>query len=195
MGDFGARSFRFDNLYKNLMRGQRQKEESLSGNIQLREYRDGLSTAIGVRSDLGILARNLQRSGVCRHRIFRRVTKRAQTFANQRQMLALFDPHCNNRLKNKEPIGKQLSTAQEERMKPQKKTASIYQESQELAPGSSSAEVEPMTVTQASHLKTLAEEVGEPGAYRQGLSKAEASRRINVLLEKLRIGELPPHTD
>jgi len=52
-----------------------------------------------------------------------------------------------------------------------------------------------MTGAQASHLKTLAEQVREPDAYRQGLSKAEASRRINVLTEKLRIGELPPHTD
>ena len=71
----------------------------------------------------------------------------------------------------------------------QKKTA--FAESQTLAPNGA----EPMTVAQASHLKTLAEEVREPGAYQQGLSKAEASRRINVLMEKLRIGELPPHTD
>ncbi|HUU24824.1 MAG TPA: DUF3072 domain-containing protein [Methyloceanibacter sp.] len=52
-----------------------------------------------------------------------------------------------------------------------------------------------MTGAQASHLKMLAEEVKEPGAYQQGLTKREASRRINVLTEKLRIGELPPHTD
>jgi hypothetical protein len=52
-----------------------------------------------------------------------------------------------------------------------------------------------MTVAQASHLKTLAEEVREPRAYQQGLSKREATRRINVLMEKLRIGDLPPHTD
>lgn len=76
----------------------------------------------------------------------------------------------------------------------EKKRAPEYQESQELASGKLSG-VEPMTGAQASHLKTLAEEVREPGAYQQGLSKAEASRRINVLLEKLRIGELPPHTD
>jgi hypothetical protein len=73
----------------------------------------------------------------------------------------------------------------------QKKTASAYQESQTLA----SNGAEPMTGVQASRLKTLAEEVREPEAYQQGLSKAEASRRINVLMEKLRIGELPPHTD
>lgn len=73
----------------------------------------------------------------------------------------------------------------------QKKKASVYQESQEIAPGGA----EPMTGAQASHLKTLAEEMREPDAYRRGLSKAEASRRIKVLMEKLRIGELPPHTD
>lgn len=76
----------------------------------------------------------------------------------------------------------------------EKKRAPEYQESQQLsaveAPG-----LEPMTGAQASHLKTLAEEVHEPGAYQQGLSKREASRRINVLMEKLRLGELPPHTD
>ena len=42
-----------------------------------------------------------------------------------------------------------------------------------------------MTGAQASHLKTLAEQVREPDAYRQGLSKAEASRRINVLTTDL----------
>ncbi|HUW72845.1 MAG TPA: DUF3072 domain-containing protein [Methyloceanibacter sp.] len=52
-----------------------------------------------------------------------------------------------------------------------------------------------MSGAQASHLKMLAEEVKEPGAYHQGLTKREASRRINVLTEKLRIGDLPPHTD
>lgn len=76
----------------------------------------------------------------------------------------------------------------------QKKRAPEYQESQHLAPGESPG-VEPMTGAQASYLKTLAEEVKEPGAYKQGLSKQEASRRINALMEKLRLGELPPHTD
>jgi Protein of unknown function (DUF3072) len=74
---------------------------------------------------------------------------------------------------------------------PQKKTASAYQETQQHAPSGA----EPMTEAQASHLKTLAEEMREPDAYRRGLSKAEASRRIDLLMEKLRIGELPPHTD
>jgi hypothetical protein len=76
----------------------------------------------------------------------------------------------------------------------QKKTAPEYQKSQEFASGDSPGS-EPMTGAQASYLKSLAEEVHEPGAYKQGLSKREASRRINVLMEKLRLGELPPHTD
>jgi hypothetical protein len=76
----------------------------------------------------------------------------------------------------------------------QKKMAPAYQESQQLAPGESPG-AEPMTGAQASYLKSLAEEVQEPGAYQHGLSRREASRRINALMEKLRIGELPPHTD
>lgn len=54
---------------------------------------------------------------------------------------------------------------------------------------------EPMTGAQASYLKSLAEEVQEPRAYQQGLSKREASRRINALMEKQRLEDLPPHTD
>ena len=54
---------------------------------------------------------------------------------------------------------------------------------------------EPMTGAQASYLRTLAEEVSEPEIFEQGLSKSEASRRIHVLIEKLRLGALPPHTD
>ncbi|MBY0338103.1 MAG: DUF3072 domain-containing protein [Acetobacteraceae bacterium] len=42
---------------------------------------------------------------------------------------------------------------------------------------------EPMTGAQASYLKTLSEEAGEAGAdgYEDGLTKAEASRRIDAL--------------
>jgi hypothetical protein len=54
---------------------------------------------------------------------------------------------------------------------------------------------EPMTGAQASYLKTLCEQVREPGAFREGLSKSEATRRIDSLKERLRLGELPPHTD
>jgi uncharacterized damage-inducible protein DinB len=38
---------------------------------------------------------------------------------------------------------------------------------------------EPMTGAQASYLKTLCEETGEP--FEEGLTKAEASRRIDQL--------------
>ncbi|HET9935206.1 MAG TPA: DUF3072 domain-containing protein [Methyloceanibacter sp.] len=52
-----------------------------------------------------------------------------------------------------------------------------------------------MTGAQASHLKTLAEEVREPSAFAENLSKREASRRIDALAEKVRLSHLPPHTD
>jgi hypothetical protein len=76
----------------------------------------------------------------------------------------------------------------------QNKRAFQLQESQQLSPGESPG-AEPMTGAQASYLKTLAQEVHEPGAFKQGLSRREASRRINALMERLRLGELPPHTD
>jgi len=41
---------------------------------------------------------------------------------------------------------------------------------------------EPITGAQASYLKTLSEQAGEP--YEEGLSKAEASKRIDALQEK-----------
>jgi hypothetical protein len=44
---------------------------------------------------------------------------------------------------------------------------------------------EPMTGAQASYLKTLSEEAHEAEAFEDGLSKAEASRRIDLLKEKL----------
>lgn len=40
---------------------------------------------------------------------------------------------------------------------------------------------ENMTGAQASYLKTLSEEAGEPDAYDAGITKAEASRRIDAL--------------
>jgi Protein of unknown function (DUF3072) len=54
---------------------------------------------------------------------------------------------------------------------------------------------EKMTGAQASHLKTLAEEVREPSAFAENLSKREASRRIDALAERVRLSHLPPHTD
>jgi hypothetical protein len=79
---------------------------------------------------------------------------------------------------------------------PQKKKTQEMQESQQLYSGSfAPSGREPMTGAQASYLKMLAEEVQEPAAFEQGLSKREAMRRIDALMEKLRLGELPPHTD
>ncbi|MGD9501161.1 MAG: DUF3072 domain-containing protein [Methyloceanibacter sp.] len=54
---------------------------------------------------------------------------------------------------------------------------------------------EKMTGAQASHLKLLAEEVREPSAFAEDLSKREASRRILLLAERVRLSHLPPHTD
>lgn len=68
------------------------------------------------------------------------------------------------------------------------------QESQQLSAGEYTGR-EPMTGAQAAYLQTLANEAREPGAYRQGLTKREASKRIEALMERLRLGELPPHTD
>lgn len=76
----------------------------------------------------------------------------------------------------------------------QKKKTLETQETQHLSPSELSGP-EPMTGAQASYLKTLAEEVREPSAFQQGLSRREASRRIDALMEKLRLGALPPHTD
>jgi hypothetical protein len=44
---------------------------------------------------------------------------------------------------------------------------------------------EPMTVAQASYLKTLSEEAGEPHAYDENLTKAEASKWIDALKQEL----------
>jgi DUF3072 family protein len=77
----------------------------------------------------------------------------------------------------------------------QKKKTPERQESQQLSPDASNPAREPMTGAQASSLKMLADEVQEPAAFEQGLSKREASRRIDVLMERLRLGDLPPHTD
>jgi hypothetical protein len=53
----------------------------------------------------------------------------------------------------------------------------------------------PMTGAQAISLKRLAEEMKEPQAFDVGLSKSEATKRIYRLQERLRLGQLPPHTD
>jgi hypothetical protein len=43
---------------------------------------------------------------------------------------------------------------------------------------------DPMTGAQASYLKTLSEEVGEPDDFKPGLTKTEASKRIDALKSK-----------
>jgi hypothetical protein len=86
-----------------------------------------------------------------------------------------------------------------------KRKAAEAQVQQELSPDPSLKRVanqdawmparEPMTGAQANALKLLAEEMKEPQAFDAGLSKSEASRRIYRLQERLRLGQLPPHTD
>ena len=44
---------------------------------------------------------------------------------------------------------------------------------------------EPMTGAQASYLKTLSEEADDADSFAEDLSKAEASKRIDALREKL----------
>jgi hypothetical protein len=46
---------------------------------------------------------------------------------------------------------------------------------------------EPMTGAQQSYLKTLSEEAHEPGAFADSLTKAEASKRIDALRQKLKL--------
>ena len=45
---------------------------------------------------------------------------------------------------------------------------------------------DPMTGAQASYLKTLSEECGEPDSFQPDLTKAEASKRIDALKTKRR---------
>jgi hypothetical protein len=52
---------------------------------------------------------------------------------------------------------------------------------------------DPMTGAQASYLKTLAEEAHELEAFSARLTKAAASKRIDVLKAKLRLFDGPPH--
>ena len=53
---------------------------------------------------------------------------------------------------------------------------------------------DPMTGAQGSYLKTLSEQAHEPEAFSERLTKAEASKRIDVLKAKLRLFDGPPHT-
>ena len=54
---------------------------------------------------------------------------------------------------------------------------------------------EPMTGAQASYLKTLSEQAHEPDAFRDDLNKAEASKAIDSLREKVGLhGRADHHT-
>ena len=44
---------------------------------------------------------------------------------------------------------------------------------------------DPMTGAQASYLKTLSEQASDPDSFAEDLTKAEASKRIDALREKL----------
>lgn len=48
---------------------------------------------------------------------------------------------------------------------------------------------DPMTDAQASYLKTLSEQAHQPDQFEEGLSKAEASRRIDALRGTLGLGD------
>jgi hypothetical protein len=54
----------------------------------------------------------------------------------------------------------------------------------EKAPENWTTGDEAMTGAQASYLKTLAEEAGQPDAFDTALSKAEASKRIDALQDE-----------
>lgn len=59
----------------------------------------------------------------------------------------------------------------------------------EKAPENWTTGDEPMTGAQASYLKTLSEEAGDPDAYDTDLTKAEASKRIDALQAETGRGE------
>ena len=47
---------------------------------------------------------------------------------------------------------------------------------------------DPMTGAQASYLKTLCEQAGTPEAFNDNLTKAEASKMIDDMREKAKVG-------
>jgi hypothetical protein len=47
---------------------------------------------------------------------------------------------------------------------------------------------DPMTGAQASYLKTLCEQAGTPEAFNDNLTKAEASKMIDDLRDKAKVG-------
>jgi hypothetical protein len=50
---------------------------------------------------------------------------------------------------------------------------------------------DPMTGAQSSYLKTLSEQAQQPEAFAEGLSKAEASERIDALRAQLGLPDNP----
>ena len=48
---------------------------------------------------------------------------------------------------------------------------------------------EPMTGAQASYLKAISEQAHEPSLYQDNLTKAEASKLIDMLREKVGLGQ------
>lgn len=110
-------------------------------------------------------------------------------FDFNQSILALFGPYCNSLMYKQIPMGKAKDASEMDQEKREREA----QQSQYMPSDANGAE--PMTGAQAAHLKRLADQLHEPAAFEQGLSSREASRRINVLLDKIRIWELPPHTD
>jgi hypothetical protein len=54
---------------------------------------------------------------------------------------------------------------------------------------------QPMSDEQATLLRLLCAEAGQPESYDSGLSAWKATGRINCLIDDLRDRLLPPHTD
>jgi glyoxylate carboligase len=52
----------------------------------------------------------------------------------------------------------------------------------------------PMTATQESTLKRLAQDAYELDAFKPNLTRAEAEKRIAMLTAKLKLLDEPPHT-
>jgi hypothetical protein len=73
------------------------------------------------------------------------------------------------------------------------KLASDHASNTEKSPDEWVSGDDPMTGAQASYLKTLAEQAHEPEAFSERLTKAEASKRIDVLRAKLKLFDGPPH--
>jgi hypothetical protein len=48
---------------------------------------------------------------------------------------------------------------------------------------------EPMTGAQSSYLKTLSEQAHEPNAFEEGITKAEASKRIDRLRDEIGLAD------